>query len=579
MNDFSLRKRWNSIGFKLTIGVLSVLVPLMAFLIYSNFYASGVVRNQVALSNKNMMSLYMRQVDSSLEDVNTYLYSISGNNSDFQILSSEDDPDRYFFSKISLLKALSEDIIRYKSIDEFFVYNARAEEFIKVTNDNVAYGDQEAMKASIANLIQHTSDRDPSLFSGWNVKQIDNQYYILRILKSGHIYLGAWVKASRLLIPLSLIDLGDNGVSLLATGSGVPMTDMELIQHHNINLNQSLQRYYVSGDKNKYLVVGEKSAMGDFSLIALIPEDSILEKLPYLEKTVTAISLGSVILLPLSLLFLRRTVLNPLKTIIRTMRRVKDGHIDLRIAPQRTSNEFQMVNTIFNDMMVHIHDLKINVYEEQLNKQKIELQHLQLQINPHFFLNSLNIIHSLAQTHKYELIQEMTLCLVRYFRYMFNSNVAFVPLKDELQHIRNYLRIQQLRFPEELTYEIGVSERLLDVPIPSLALQTFVENAIKHAMDMDSPMHLSIRIDRIEYNQSPYIKFIVQDTGGGFSSKVLADIDAGNRIRDEQGEHIGIWNVRRRLQILYAGNAFIHFRNSNHSGAVVEMLLPLKPQS
>lgn len=69
----------------------------------------------------------------------------------------------------------------------------------------------------------------------------------------------------------------------------------------------------------------------------------------------------------------------------------------------------------FNRMADQIKKLKIDVYEEQLNKQRAELKHLQLQINPHFFLNSLNIIYSFTFTGQYDLIQKMSLYLMRYF--------------------------------------------------------------------------------------------------------------------------------------------------------------------
>lgn len=71
--------------------------------------------------------------------------------------------------------------------------------------------------------------------------------------------------------------------------------------------------------------------------------------------------------------------------------------MNLRIPEYQTSEEFEIVNQRFNSMMSQIEALKIDIYEERLSKQKTELQHLQLQLNPHFFLNSLNIIYNFAQ--------------------------------------------------------------------------------------------------------------------------------------------------------------------------------------
>ena len=228
--------------------------------------------------------------------------------------------------------------------------------------------------------------------------------------------------------------------------------------------------------------------------------------------------------------------------------------------PFPTSDEFRMVNHTFNGMMEQIQELRIHVYEEQLNKQKAELQHLQLQINPHFFMNSLNIIYNLALVKNYALIQEMAISLVQYFRYMFRSNLTFLPLKDELQHIRNYIRIQELRFPDQLAFETSAPEFLLSARIPPLVIQTFVENSIKHAVSSEGPVAIAVRVDLDDNREAPMIVIEVRDWGSGFTEEVLREIRAGNRIVDAQGgEHIGIWNVRRRLGLLYGDRSDIQF--------------------
>nr|WP_286207928.1 histidine kinase [Clostridium caldaquaticum] len=322
------------------------------------------------------------------------------------------------------------------------------------------------------------------------------------------------------------------------------------------------------------MVIGEKSSKGDFSLVAVVPNEKILEKLPLLQKIVTYIAITSVLLVPLCLLFVRKNVLIPLNKLLKAMKRIKNGDIDTRINPEKTSVEFLTVNETFNKMMDEIKHLRISVYEERINKQKIELEQLKLQINPHFFMNSLNIIYNLAKMKDFKLIQEMTVCLVNYFRYIFNTNSMLVPIKDELEHIRNYLRIQEMRFPNQFTYKINVPYNLLYIFIPQLMIQTFVENTIKYAFSMESAIELLINIDLIEKESDKYIKIIVKDTGKGFSQEILKVLNSGNMVIDDNGKHIGIWNIKRRLELLYSGGAKIKFYNADSQGAVVEIILP-----
>jgi two-component system sensor histidine kinase YesM len=340
-----------------------------------------------------------------------------------------------------------------------------------------------------------------------------------------------------------------------------------------LNYEQSV--YNLTGDNDDYLVVGAKSIKGNFSLVTVILDEKVLEKLPYLQKVIWFISFGLLVILPILYIFLRRTILLPLNRLIAAMQKVKNGDLGTFIPQSHSSHEFEVMNKTFNSMASEIKELKINVYEEQLNSQKAELRHLQLQINPHFFLNSLNIIYTLAQVKQYNLIQEMALCLVHYFRYMFRSNSDFVLLDEEIEHTQNYLKIQVMRFPDNLTYDITIPDNLKKCAVPPLLIQTFVENTIKHAVTMDGSIHISINVQLSELDPE-HLQIRIHDTGKGFSEEILQQLQSEKGIYKEEGKHIGIWNVQRRLRLLYEKQATIVFSNSMEGGANVDIQFPLQ---
>jgi two-component system sensor histidine kinase YesM len=256
------------------------------------------------------------------------------------------------------------------------------------------------------------------------------------------------------------------------------------------------------------------------------------------------------------------------------MKKIRNGDMEARIVLKPTSEEFMIVNETFNNMVDQIHDLKISVYEEQLSKQKAEFEYLQLQVNPHFFLNSLNVIYRMSQAGKVDLIQEMTLCLIKYFRYMFRNDSRFVPLKDELEHVLNYMRIQEMRLPGSFNYLLDIPEFLLNTPVPPLIIQNFAENTVKYALTLDYKVNFTVNAEYVEIMSKPYVKIIIKDTGKGYPEEILDRLRAGEKIYDENGEHIGIWNVRNRLKHLYSGVASIEFSNAEPSGAVIEITIP-----
>ncbi|MCL6601272.1 MAG: histidine kinase [Paenibacillus sp.] len=570
---------WNSIRVKLIIGLFLITVPLITLLIYNNYYSIGVVRNQVAISNKNLISLYMAQIDLQLEDAESNVLSLANNNWDIKSMDLPNSEDDYQMAKYNISTTLSNNMVFYKSVDAFFVYNYLRQDLVDAFQPVVLYPEQVKVEGGLQKYLDGLANSSVAVDKYWFIQKIDHNYYILRIVRSGNLYIGAWVNTRTLLQPMKLIDLGAEGSVTLVTSKGDILTSTRSLQDKNIDLTRGFQQYYVTGTKNNLLVVGKSSDKGDFSLAAIIPNKQILQNLPWLTSINTIVSFAAIGLLPLGLLFLFRILLMPLKRLITVMKRINKGMVHTRIEDYQTSDEFILVNQTFNTMMSEIESLKINVYEEQLNKQKAELQHLQLQINPHFFLNSLNILYNLAQVKNYELIQEMTLCLVRYFRFMFRSNLSFVSLGEELQHVHNYIRIQEMRFPKHLTCTINVPEFLEKLSVPPLLIQTFLENSIKHSVTLEDPIHLSVQLDLREDGLEPYVEIIIRDTGKGFSEEVLTEINSGNRVVDEQGEHIGIWNIRKRLKLLYGNLASITCYNGYPNGAVIEIKLPFTEES
>ncbi|WP_141503963.1 sensor histidine kinase [Paenibacillus luteus] len=575
MKGFLKNWSWRSIRSRLAISVLAVTLPLIALLLYNSFYSINVVRNQVASSNKNMLILYMDQIDKNLEDVDQYLNNLVAIDTDLLVMGLPAPDQEYEMAKLSLFSKLQEKIPLFKTIDAFFVYSLSRQDYVSAFRQVGTFAERAAVQAYLAGILRGGPDGEAIGSKRWYVKEINGTYYLFHIFKSGDSYIGSWINTNRLVGALGLIDLGEKGRSLLTTDQGIPLTEKAYIKENGIDLNRSLDNYYLTGSSSRYMVVGSESSKGNINLIAMIPDEKILEKLPYLRKIILFVSICSLIILPVGTLLLRKMILIPLNRILMVMKRIKEGNLDVRINQSAGVDEFQIVNETFNTMMAQIQQLHVNVYQEQLSKQKAELQHLQLQINPHFFMNSLNIIYSLAQTQNYTLIQELSLCLVTYFRYMFRTNLSFVQLKQELDHTRNYIRIQELRYPDSLIGRIEVPDFLLSASVPPLFIQSFVENTVKHAMTMDGFIEIIILVDLWDEDGKPYVRAVIEDSGRGFPEEVVNKLNEGGKMTNEQGEHIGIWNVQQRLSLLYNGQADISFSNRTEGGARVVILLPL----
>lgn len=570
----------NSLRFKLFATILLFMVPLVVIIMINGRYSVQVVRNQVAQSNKNLLSLYMNQIDSNLIDIDNYLFNLSERNTDLLQLEfpGSKGETQYSLAKLRLYNDLKSEIEYYKTIDVFFIYSEANDDILMAGSSD--YGATYEQRESVQNEIRKLLGGDLSNmnYEKWHVWKAQKSYYLYHLIKTGSVYVGAWVSADKLMTPLHLMDFGEDGGALLATDRLEPMQLAAKVAAEKIDLHYDPDSFEITGSKPSYLVMGEASAKGDFHLIALIPQSAILQKLPYLQRISSALTLGACVFLVIFMFIMRKVFLLPIQRLISAMRKLKDGNWNARLKPYPTSTEFELMNGTFNRMIDEIRNLKINVYEEKLKHQRAELKHLQLQINPHFFLNSLNIIYNLATVKDFAVIQEMTKCLVAYFRFMFRSNSYLVTLRDELAHTRNYLRIQQLRFPGHLIYRIEAPDELQDCVIPPLVIQTIVENSIKYAVNLDGLLEIVVRVSAEESEGEPSssrrLLIHIRDSGAGYPEAVLEKLQGDEEAINEEGENVGLWNIKRRLKLLYKSSADIRFFNAPDGGAAVDIRIP-----
>ncbi|WP_019004516.1 sensor histidine kinase [Cohnella laeviribosi] len=571
------KETFKSLRFRLGLAFFILCVPLMVLLYYFSYYAGYVIRDQVAKSNNNLVTLYLDQIDRTLHEADVFLYNLVAGESDLLII---DQPNAYHTSgyqtaKIRLFNNLSAAISLHESMDLFFVYSANNADLLLGSAESVTFEQRDATRNKLVDMLQHYETDASRCERSWCVRQIGGDFFLAHILRKDNMFVGAWANVDRLMEPLQLIDFGDVGIALLSTTNHQPLSGARFIADNGIDLSLHNQPYRITGDPDKFLLVGERSEKGEFYLNVLIPEKDIVRKLPLFQRAVYIMPLAFIFFMMLLLLFMRSLILRPIGSMVTAMRRVREGNWVTHIPPTRASVEFEVMSSTFNEMISQIQKLKIDVYEEQLNRQRAELQHLQLQIKPHFFLNSLNIVYHLAKTKKYDLIMEMTLNLVEYFRYMFRSNHSFVSLEEEIRHIRNYLNIQRLRFVDHLTYEIRMDDDVGDFPVPPLVIQSFVENIIKHALTMDESIHIFIRIQLVDDDHGPGLFIEIGDNGKGFAPEILEYLHSDDP-GPLNGEHVGIWNVKRRLALLYQNRAKLTFSNVPEGGAKVEIRLPLQ---
>jgi two-component system sensor histidine kinase YesM len=579
----------SSLRSRLIVGFVVVTAPLLILLMYNNWYAMKVVHNQVAGSNRNLVKMYMNQIDRVLSETDKYLLKTSLQNPDLISLSSYSEGSmEAYFAKINTFIALDKDISYYQDTDAFFAYGTGPKELLLAPQQQVDYDKKEKIKAKLEKLMGD-SDARKELVKQWTVLDMDGEYSLLRVVDTQYgSYIGAWIDLNRLLKPLRFLEFGDKSQVLFASSSGriltqsigTPLSEMISPLDLKETFADTGEPYSIltyGDNRSASMVVSRPSQVADIYLVVLLPVDTLLENLPVFQRLIYATPVMAVVVLFVYLLYLQRSIAAPVHMLIRGMRKIRSGNLAARLEPSRLS-EFNAINETFNNMAEEIEHLKIDIYEQQLNTQKAELRHLQAQIHPHFFMNCLNLIYNLAQVKNMGLVQKLALHLVRHFRFMIRTNLTTVTLKEELDHIRNYLSIQKVRFPEDFDFRIDMEPEVESFAIPPLTVQPFVENAMEHGFCYrdDQPFTISVQAKRDSDCPDKYIVLSIEDNGKGFRSDILSKLQSGDYFQAGVDHHIGIWNVQHRCRLYYRSDAQLTFANKPQGGAAVILKLPVQ---
>lgn len=221
------------------------------------------------------------------------------------------------------------------------------------------------------------------------------------------------------------------------------------------------------------------------------------------------------------------------------------------------------------------HIIKL-VEENYISKMDNILVHNELlvsQINPHFLYNTLNMVSSIAYFENATQTDKALTKLSNLFKYSIMDGADNTTIENELQHIHNYLSIQQLRFQENFSYDISVDNELLSVKMPKLLIQPIVENFFKHGYcnKKDEKMKLEIIIKKI--NEGFIIN--IRDNGKGISSKGLNNIR--NRLSDDSykfsSKHIGLNSVQRRMKIYFSSKSNLNIDSIENKYTHVKMTI------
>lgn len=325
-------------------------------------------------------------------------------------------------------------------------------------------------------------------------------------------------------------------------------------------------------DGNEYIVCFDTSSLTGWTSVVLIPSEALIDGIaPTIRNSALTIAACMFVMSFLLAFLLSRQVARPMKKLLVAIKEVGIGKFGSKIVLKREDNdEFGVVLTKFNEMKEKVQELIQENYESKLREKEAEIMALNVQLNPHFLYNTLNIMNWLAIEKEQKELSKMLISLSNMLHYTTHNYHETGDLQQELDWLKHYIFIMSERYKGKFQVEFDLDEALYAYRVPRLFLQPIVENAILHGFGAITEGG----VIRITGGIREGIRqFRVRDNGRGMDASIVENLlDAGSN-------HIGLKNVNMRIQLLYGDDYGISVQSMLMKGTEVIVRLPCSEAS
>lgn len=547
--------------------LLLIVVALLALI---GCYIFGMVENQKIVENYivDTARLYVDQINRDLNQIDSELFHVAVNDSDIGKLPDDFGPeDGNCYELLTIIRDKMKLMgLRYREVQFFFVYARDPGTLITDTGGVFRSSPVKIpMNRELMALLEEDDCAD-SRYVDWTLIEAEGESYAVGYCTRKGKRLGCVIKLTNLLSQLQKTVKNNYTVVpfLKTSDNSIHCLDETMLEAGE----QGLYEFQVGDIGRLYLKIvsgqGITDSLKNMQILLLLMLLILLFFFAMLVST-----------------YVQRIVM-PVRSIVDGLDKLEEEGIwEFESGKTGGLLELHSVNGKIKELLDKIRSLRITLYEKELNEQQTELEFMQEQMKPHFFINCLSVIHGIADIYHMTEIVGITELLSDYMRHAFLTDEKEYLLSEELAYIQTYIKIQKLRYGEEaFHFEMMVDEDTLSCKIPFLLLQILVENAIVHGITLDDAGEISLYVTTERKGEERYLYICVSDTGRGFSSEILQALETGDPIVYNGRKHVGLQNIRKRLFLLYGKKAEISFFNLHEKfGAVVEVRIPFNSPS
>ena len=417
----------------------------------------------------------------------------------------------------------------------------------------------------------------------------ENQYrWVISLSRAVELTSGTSTAQGILLVDISYSSLeqlfdgvtaGKGGYVYLISSDGellyhpkMQLIDSGRMQENNVAAAYKDGNHMEEFDGSSRFVTIKSIGYTGWKVVGVTPENVVT--LNTIKTRLFIVFIIALILFILALInsYISSRITNPIKELEKSVGILEEGNLDVPVYAGG-SYEIQHLGKSIGDMAAQIRLLMKDIVTEHEAKRKQEFDTLQSQINPHFLYNTLDIIVWMIENEqKAEAVKAVT-ALARFFRISLSKGKSIITVRDELEHVRNYLMIQHMRFKNKFTYEIQAEDGVLELASLKLMLQPLVENAIYHGMEfMDGDGEILLKV----WKEEGDLYFSVIDNGLGMTEEQVGNLFTGaSHVDSKRGSGIGVKNVNERIKLYFGEKYGLSIESEPDEGTTVKIHLPV----
>ena len=590
LNASKQKKQRRSLLRRFDVLFFSTMLIFTALLAVVAMFINMRLRNFAYNAIQDSLRFYDNRLDVELDQDIMFLIDSCSSDPDIIRLRTTANKNEEVGCIVRIQNRLTSQVTTHSVIRGFYLYYPDKDIFLpaySTSNDGTAGG--YPYPSFIRELIKshlESGSVDEDLLRNWFF--VEDQDCLLRLLRVGGTYIGAWIDLNNL--PGFEEFSGNDAIWLITDNFGrVLYADSSLTKEGYekdyrkelwLPVSKSLTKpvYASIPGVGKKIVISFKQSFSDYCFTVLLPQEQFLQTFHSLYFLLLLLVLWAVMFFISYNYMGRRIIEIPVRSLMAVTKNIHEGNLDNRITPPNDYEETIQITDAFNKLLSEIGDLRISIYEEQLQAREFELKSLKNQVAPHFLINCLNTVFMSAQDQsKLDVTNNIISTLSSHLRYTLSDRTT-VSLAEELEYLENYISLTQSRFPDTLQFVKETDPAVLDAEVFPMILLTLTENSIKTGLIMGEPFLIRVKVSKKVENGETFVCLEHTDSGVGLSEEKL---EKYNNILEqpdvpEKGTGIGLYNTAMRLKLIMGQKATLKFANAEGMGLCVTICFPYK---